>query len=111
MPNGLGRARGEDTLMSAFFFVLGVYAAAATTDVLSSHYLLADPAFQEVGFSPFSNRTANAAVKLGLGGVAVYGLYRLREKHPRVAWVMAIVAVAIESIAVWRNLTLTRQRK
>jgi hypothetical protein len=111
MSDGLGRARGEDALMSAFLFVLGVFAATATTDVLSSHYLLADPAFQEVGFSPFSNRTANTAVKLGLGGVTSYALSRVYEKRPRVAWVLTVVLLAVEAIAVFRNVRFLEQRK
>ena len=33
--------------MSAFLFVLGAFAATATTDVLTSHYLLGQPGFHE----------------------------------------------------------------
>jgi hypothetical protein len=111
MPNRLGRDQREDALMSAFLFVLGVFAATATTDVLSSHYLLGDPAFQEVGFSPFSNRTANTAVKLGLGGVTSYALARVYERRPRVAWVLTVVLLAVEAIAVFRNVRFLEQRK
>jgi hypothetical protein len=97
--------------MSAFLFVLGVYAATASTDVLSSYYLLGRPGFEEVGFSPFPSRGANTAVKLGLGGVAVYALYRLHDRWPKAAWVIAIVAVGLEAIAVGRNVRFLMRRR
>jgi hypothetical protein len=94
--------------MSAFMFVLGVFAATATTDVLTSHYLLNRPGFEEVGFSPFPSRTANTAVKLSLGGVSLYALYRLHDRWPRAAWVIAISFLALEAIAVGRNMRFMR---
>ena len=96
--------------MSAFFFVLGVYAATASTDVLTSHFLLDRPGFEEVGFSPFPNRTANTAVKLSLGGVAVYGFYRLHDRWPKAAWVIAVVALGLEALAVGRNVRFIMRR-
>jgi hypothetical protein len=95
--------------MSAFLFVLGVFAATATTDVLTSHYLLGRPGFQEVGFSPFPSRTANTVVKLGLGGVSGYALYRLHDRWPKAAWVIAVGLVVIEAIAVSRNVRFSRR--
>jgi len=89
-------------------FVLGIYAATGATDILSSHYLLGRPGFHEVGFAPFPSRTANASVKLGLVGVSVIGLYRLHGRWPKAAWVIAIVALGLEAIAVGRNIRFTR---
>ena len=94
--------------MSAFMFVLGVFAATATTDVLTSHYLLSRPGFEEVGFAPFASRTANTSVKLGLGGVMVYALYRGHRDRPKLAWIIAISFLALEAIAVGRNIRFVR---
>ena len=96
--------------MSAFLFVLGVYAATATTDVLSSHYLLGRPGFEEVGFAPFPSRTANTAVKLSLGGISVYGLIRLHDRWPKAAWVIVVAGIVVEAIAVGRNVRFTSRR-
>jgi hypothetical protein len=96
--------------MSAFLFVLGAFAATASTDVLTSHYLLGRPGFQEVGFAPFPSRTANTAVKLGFGGVSVYALYRLRDQWPKAAWVIAVGLLALEAIAVGRNVRFVMRR-
>jgi len=96
--------------MSAFLFVLGAFAATATTDVLSSHYLLGHPGFEEVGFAPFPSRTANTAVKLSLGGISVYALRRLYDRWPKAAWVIAVVGVVVEAIAVGRNVRLVMRR-
>jgi len=95
--------------MSAFLFVLGVYAATGATDILSSHYLLGRPGFHEVGFAPFPSRTANASVKLGLVGVSVIGLYRMRDRWPKAAWVIVVAALAVEAIAVGRNVRFMRR--
>jgi len=96
--------------VSAFLFVLGVFAATASTDVLTSHYLLGRPGFHEVGFSPFPSRTANTALKLGFGGVSVYALYRLRDQWPKAAWVIAVVLLGLEAIAVGRNARFIMRR-
>ena len=64
-----------------------------------------------MGFSPFSSRTANTAVKLGLGGVTSYALSRVYEHRPRVAWVLTVVLLGVEAIAVFRNVRFIEQRK
>ncbi len=93
-----------------FLFVLGLFTATATTDVLSSHFLLGRPGFEEVGFSPFASREANTAVKLGLGGVTAYALYRVYERRPRVAWVLTVALLALEAVAVGRNVRFMRRQ-
>ena len=96
--------------MSAFLFVLGAFAATASTDVLTSHYLLGRPGFQEVGFAPFPSRTANTAVKLGLGGVTTYALSRVHRDRPRLAWALTVGLLALEAIAVGRNVRFVMRR-
>ncbi len=96
--------------MSAFLFVLSVFAATASTDVLTSHYLLGQPGFQEVGFAPFPSRSANTTIKLGLGGASVYALYRLHKRKPKTAWVIAAAFVAVEAVAAGRNVRFIRRQ-
>lgn len=97
-----GMSQSDD----AFKFGLAAYNTAVITDTITTIQLLNRGGFREANplLRPFQDDPLKlAGVKLGLAVASTYGLMKLREHRPKLAFWVTIAAVGLNSFAAAHN--------
>jgi hypothetical protein len=85
---------------------LGGYMTLNGADTAQTLYCLGQASCRESNrvLAVFADHPATfGAVKIGLNSAAVYGIVRLHQQHPRLAWVLVSVGLAVETYATVHN--------
>ena len=86
--------------------LLGSYLTLNGVDVAQTMYGVGTNQIYEANpvLAPLSQHPAVfGAVKMGSTGGIMYSIYRLRETHPKTAYVLAILGVGVESYVTIHN--------
>jgi len=88
---------------------LASYTTLNGADLATTEFLLGSDRGREANpiLAPFSNRpVAYGAVKMGLSAGTVWLLLRYHHDHPKLAWGLTTLGIAVEGFTVWHNYTL-----
>lgn len=102
-------ARAEDGWL--LHAALGAYMTLNGVDLSETMFLLGANQGREANriFSPLStNPVLFGAAKIGLDSAAVYGILRIHKDHPRLAWMLTGLGIAVETAATAHNAKLLR---
>lgn len=100
-------ARAEDGW--PLHLALGTYMTLNGVDLAETMYLVGSRRGQEANpvMAPFANRPVlMGAVKMGVDSAAVYYILRIHKTHPRIAWLLTGLGIAVESYASIHNARL-----
>lgn len=99
-------ARAEDGW--PLHLALGTYMTLNSMDLAQTMYCVGAQQCREANLvmAPLQHRpAAMGAIKMGADSAAVYAVWRIHRTHPKIAWAVTALGIAVETYAVVNNAT------